>query len=512
MAEFCDHATKSPGRYEEFEDERKEEIVRAEDNIDLFLNHHAYQVDTQGKQITGVYAFDTRTSARTRFSGRFYADCTGHGTLGFLANADWEMTPKGRMGMSNMWAWAEADEERSFPKTPWALPLTMQDFPYPRDFHGQWFWESGFDKDPITESEAIRDWNLRAVFGAFNAMKNGDGAEKHRNAYLTWVAFIGGPRESRRLLGDIVLTQDDVVNKVEFSDGCVPSTWSIDLHYPKKQFARKFPDNPFISIAVHDRRIDRSYGYPVPYRCFYSRSYDNLFMAGRCISVTHEALGTTRVMRTCGMMGEVVGKATSLCVLKNCTPRDIYQRHWQDMVSLLKLPGKARRTTVHDQIVIPPDALPLASPYGPVENSRNQGLDPSKLDGLVIDDVQAQKTGDWTAGTGLAGFVGQNYLYSSGDAQIRFEFKAPASGQFDIRLAYQPHENRGDRVPVIVTVGTTQRELSINMKQPPPLKGGFISLGKFDVRKNESGSVTISTRHAGGFVHADAVQIVRTSE
>ena len=176
--EFCDSATKSPGRYEEFEDDKKEAITRAEDNIDLFLNHHAFKVDTEEKSITGVYAFDTRTSAVVRFSGKLYADCTGHGTIGYLAGADWEMTPKGRMGMSNMWAWAEADEEVTFPRTPWALPLSMADFPYPRDHHGQWFWEGGFDKDPINEAEEIRDWNFRAVYGAFNAMKNGDGAEK----------------------------------------------------------------------------------------------------------------------------------------------------------------------------------------------------------------------------------------------------------------------------------------------------------------------------------------------
>ncbi len=135
------------------------------------------------------------------------------------------------------------------------------------------------------------------------------GRDKHQTAILTWVAYIGGPRESRRLMGDVVLTEEDIVAKRDFPDGCVPSTWSIDLHYPKEQYAAKFADNPFISKAVHGKGVDRSYGYPVPYRCFYSRNIDNLFMAGRCISVTHEALGTVRVMKTCGMMGEVVGKA-----------------------------------------------------------------------------------------------------------------------------------------------------------------------------------------------------------
>ncbi len=343
--EFCDRAKKSPGTYEEFGDAKKERLVRAEKNIDLFLNHHAYQVETEGKQITSVYAFDTRTSKQVRFTAKLFCDCTGHGTLGALAGADWEMTPKGRMGMSNMWAWAEGQEKVSFPETPWALDLKMKDFPYPQSHHGQWFWESGYDKDPIGDAEGIRDWNFRAVYGAFNAMKNRDGAEKHSKAFLTWMAYIGGTRESRRLMGDVLLTQEDIVSKRQFPDGCVPSTWSIDLHYPKKQYAAKFPDNPFVSVAEFGSGVDRDFGYPVPYRCFYSRNISNLFMAGRCISVTHQALGTTRVQRTCGMMGEVVGRATAICAEQNCTPREVYERYWPEMETLLNLPGKTRRSS-----------------------------------------------------------------------------------------------------------------------------------------------------------------------
>jgi hypothetical protein len=507
IAEFQDNAQKSPGTYEEFEDAKKEAVVRAEENIDLFLNHHGYQVDTAGNRITAIYAFDTRTGERKRFIGHLYADGTGHGTIGFLAGADWEMTPKGRMGMSNMWAWAEADSPTQFPETPWALDLEMKDFPYPRDHHGQWFWESGFDKDPIGEAEAIRDWNLRAVFGAFNAMKNRDGADKHQTAYLTWVAYIGGPRESRRLMGDVILNQEDIVTKREFPDGCVPSTWSIDLHYPKQQYAEKFPDNPFISIAVHDRRIDRSYGYPVPYRCFYSRNIDNLFMAGRNISVTHEALGTTRVMNTCGMMGEVVGRAASICRIHDCLPRDVYEQHWTEMDELLQLPGKAFRKTVRHPIVIPEDALTLAGPLGPPT-----GLDPSKLAGTVIDDTQATKTGKWTSGTGLKGYVGFNYLYGSGaGTSIRFEFAAPKSGRYEVRLAYQPHANRGAHVPVRVATARQEKTLTVDMRKAPPLENGFISLGEFDLQQREKISVVLDGENAGGLVHADAIQVVPTN-
>ncbi len=507
VEEFCDHATKSPGTFKEFEDEKKKSIVAAEQNIDLFLNHHAFKVSVRENIIDAVYAFDTRTGAERRFEGRLFSDCTGHGTIGHLAKADLEMTPKGRMGMSNMWAWGEGKEGVEYPETPWALDLKMEDFPYPRDHHGQWFWEGGFDKDPIKEAELIRDWNLRAVYGAFNAMKNKGGAAKHKTAFLTWIAYIGGPRESRRLMGDVVLTQDDVVSKRDFKDGCVPSTWSIDLHYPRKEYADKFPDNPFISVAVHDRRIDRGFGYPVPYRCFYSRNINNLFMAGRCISVTHEALGTTRVMKTCGMMGEVVGKAASICTIHGCYPRDVYTGYWSEMVRLIKLPGKARRKTVDSPIEIPPDAMKEAGPQGPMA-----GLDPAKLPGLVIDDRNTKRTGKWTEGTGLKGFVAHGYRYAGANSKstATYGFDAPSTGRFEIRIASQPHENRGSRVPITVTAKSGTETVRVNMQNAPDLPSGFMKVGDYDFVKGESVKVTITTEDSGGFVHVDALQVLST--
>jgi acetyl-CoA carboxylase carboxyltransferase component len=87
------------------------------------------------------------------------------------------------------------------------------------------------------------------VYGAWNAMKNKGGKDEHANAKLEWVAYIGGTRESRQLIGDIVLTREDIDQKKPFPDGTVPTTWDIDLHYPKEQFAKKFADDPFISRA-----------------------------------------------------------------------------------------------------------------------------------------------------------------------------------------------------------------------------------------------------------------------
>lgn len=505
VEEFSDHATKSPGRAEEFVDDLKEQKVLAEKNIDLFLNHHAFTAETVAGVIQSVDAFDVRSGAIRRFTAPLFADCTGHGWLGEWAGADFEQTPEGRMGMSNMWRWDERDAPQTFPQTPWALPLTMRDFPYPRDHHGQWFWESGFDKNPIEGAEAIRDWNLRAVYGAFNAMKNGDGADKHTTAELTWVAYVGGPRESRRLMGDVLLTQDHIVNKHEFKDGCVPSTWSIDLHYPKKQYAEKFPDNPFISIAVHDRRIDRSYGYPVPYRCFYSRNVSNLFMAGRCISVTHEALGTVRVMKTCGMMGEVVGKAASVCIDHTCRPRDVYEQYWSEMDELLQLPGVARRETVSAEIKIPADVQPSAGPRGPME-----GIDPAKLEGTVVDDDAAVKRGNWTVGTGLKGFVAHGYRYAAPDsnASIRFPITVEAAGEYELSVLYCPHPNRGTSVPVSWAIDeVVQGKQKVNMQGEPTSTFEEVSLAKLSLQADQKVWVTISSEGAGGNVHADAVRL-----
>jgi hypothetical protein len=515
IEEFADDAKKSPGTYEEYGDAKKESIVRAESNIDLFLNHHAFKVETDNDKITAVHAFDTRTSEQKRFLGSLFVDCTGHGTVGFLANADWEMTPDGRMGMSNMWAWDEGKQDVAYPETPWALDLTMEDFPYPRDHHGQWFWESGFDKDPLQDAEGIRDWNLRAVYGAFNAMKNRDGAKQHKTAFLTWIAYIGGPRESRRLMGDVVLNKEDVVGKREFKDGCVPSTWSIDLHYPKKQYAKKFPDNPFISIAEHDRRIDRGFGYPVPYRSFYSRNISNLFMAGRCVSVTHEALGTTRVMKTCGMMGEVVGRAASVCKLHNCSPREVFEKYWDEMDVLLKLPGKASRNSVTAEFEIPQDAMQLADARGPEWIAKRKRSD-KKLNGQVIDDKKAELTGKWTTGQGVKGYFGEGYIYAdpNSDAKAVFSDVAKKSGQCTIGILYGVHKNRGTQVPIAVTVGSETSSFLVDMtKTPKPLDNGkkeeqVYVLGNFELEKGETVTVEFTTKNAGGMVHADAVQIL----
>jgi hypothetical protein len=347
IREIQDQAKASPAPPEEFVDDKKEKVVRAEKNITLLLEHHAYGLEMDGGKIAAVKVLEVGTGRIKRIAGRFFADCTGHGFIGEWANADRTMTEKGRMGMSNMWMWENTDGPVAFPQQPWMLEFDTKSFPYPRRGHAEWFWESGFDKHPVTELEITRDWNLVVSLSAWNAIKNRKAhAERdpdgHAKAKLSWLAYIGGTRETQQLLGDVVLTGEDIVSKKEFPDAVVRTTWSIDLHYPQEQYVHALPEHPFIARAEHGKGVDRKTGYPIPYRCFYSRNVPNLFMAGRNISVERRALGTIRVMKTIGMMGVTVGRAAALATARDCSPREVYSKYLDEAKTLWRMPGAQR--------------------------------------------------------------------------------------------------------------------------------------------------------------------------
>lgn len=327
-----------------YEDEKKLAIVEAEPNISLFLCHRANAVETKDGQLHAVIAQHTTTGERRRFVGRWFVDSTGDGCVGYLAGADHELTDKGHMGRCNLWNVIDTGKPVPFPQCRWALDLTDKPFPgrakpgyaaadTARSIQqlGGWYWESGFDHDPFEKSEYIRDWNFRAMYGAWDALKNVDG--RYANYKLNWAAYVSGKRESRRLLGDIILAKEDVLEGREYADGCVPTGWSIDLHLPDSRYEAGFGGDAFIAKA-HFTRYKTPYW--VPYRCLYSRNVTNLFMAGRDISVTHDALGTVRVMRTGGCMGEIVGMAASLCKKNDCNPRGVYKDHLDELKELMR--------------------------------------------------------------------------------------------------------------------------------------------------------------------------------
>ncbi|MEN6424326.1 MAG: FAD-dependent oxidoreductase [Phycisphaerales bacterium] len=328
-----------------YNDEKKLRIIKAERNLCLFLNMHAHAVEKDADRIVAVIARDIRTGKNRRFRASLFADCTGDGTIGFLAGADWRMgreswqetgetlappePDKMTMGSSVQWYTIETLKPTSFPECPWALRFTEASCEHAT--RGDWNWETGLNKDQIADFESIRDHGFRAVYGNWSFLKN-HSADKAKcaNRQLSWVAYIAGKRESRRLLGDVILSQQDVQEQKAYPDAFVTTTWSIDLHYPDPKNTEHFPGEEFKTIC----KTPAIQPYPIPYRCLYSRNVENLFMAGRDISVTHVALGTVRVMRTGGMMGEVVGMAAAICKNRNTTPRGVYAEHLPELKEL----------------------------------------------------------------------------------------------------------------------------------------------------------------------------------
>jgi len=536
IEEIGDRSPDSPGRVDSFGDDLKEQVIRKEKNVSLFLGHFATGVTMDGNRIAAVKAIDVKTGREKIFRAKFVADTTGHGWVGAYAGATYRTEPNKRMGMSNMWFYQDEAQASTWPATPWALPLEMGDFPLLQKSKSQindkpfmkaeWFWESGFDQDPIKDLEYIRDWNFRAMYGAFSALKNGPDKAKYALADLKWASHVGGPRESRLFDGDIILNKDNIVQRTDFPDGCVPTTWDIDLHYAKEQYAKKFPENPFISRAAfgyvdasgkHIAAVDRRNGYPLPYRLFYSKNINNLFFAGRHISVTHEALGTIRVMRTIGMMGEVVGKAAYLAVRENTDPRGVYAKHLPDLIKLMEQPGRMRRsdlrsdlfldTSIADFKELPTHRAALDLTKGtPSKLSADDLKELAKLGGIVVDDAQAKYEGKWTQGHGLP-HLATGYHYAAGAGnRATYTFEVKDAGKYELRGYWEAHENRsGNSVLTINRVGEKPVVLRLNQKTGVIEKP--TSLGKFTFAAGTH-TLVLSSEGAKGNVHADAFQLV----
>ncbi|MDR2037611.1 MAG: FAD-dependent oxidoreductase [Bacteroidales bacterium] len=330
-----------------YEDEKKTNLMDGEPNIDQFLNYRAFAVKMDGNMIKSVTAKHIETGEELTFTAPVFADCTGDGTVGVLAGADFAMGRESKAEFGESTAPEEGDKMTMGSSVQWysedkKTPVDFPVFRYGVEFNeenaqkvtmGEWTWETGMNYDQISEFERIRDYGLMVVYSNWSFLKNElSENEKYVNRSLGWVAYVAGKRESRRLLGDHILKEQDITDYVVYPDGTASTSWSIDLHYPDPKNTAQFPGQEFKSIAVHKT----IYPYPIPYRCFYSRNVDNLFMAGRNISVTHVALGTVRVMRTTGLMGEVVGMAASLCKQNKTNPRGVYENHLEDLKVLMK--------------------------------------------------------------------------------------------------------------------------------------------------------------------------------
>lgn len=331
--------------------------VRFEPNITMLLNCSCNAVEMDGKVIKSVRGWQLTTETWHTVEAGLFADCSGDSILAHMTGAEYRigreassefgediMPPepdRKTMGMSCLLQGREMDTPQRFVRPDWANYYeSAADLPNRGISMGTNFWwiELGGEYDSIHDTEMLRDMLLKVSYGVWDLMKNRSAqSEKLANYSLDWVGFLPGKRESRRCIGDHIITQNDVRAEGKFDDIVAYGGWSMDDHHPA---GIATPDKPTIFHPAPSP-------YGIPYRALYSRNIDNLFFAGRNISATHAAMSSTRVMATCAVMGQAVGTAAAIAVQKGCLPRGVYQHHVKILQQQLMeddcyLPWKAR--------------------------------------------------------------------------------------------------------------------------------------------------------------------------
>ncbi len=312
------------------------ETVRREPKITLLLNTAIHELDMDGGSIARVRGYNSQNQTAYTLEAPLFVDASGDGILGFLAGAEFRMGAEARSEFNE--GMAPETEEHTllghslyFYSRDTGQPVkyvppafALQDItriPRFRDIRVSdsgcrlWWLEYGGALDTVGQTEEIK-WELWAVaYGVWNYIKNSGEFPDAENLTLEWMGTIPGKRESRRFIGDVILTQNDLVQQRSFPDAVSFGGWAIDLHPSDGVFSSKPGCTQYHAKGV----------YQIPFRSMYSRNVPNLLLTGRLISTTHIAFGSTRVMATCASNGQAAGMAAVLCAEEGLRPRDLLE-------------------------------------------------------------------------------------------------------------------------------------------------------------------------------------------
>ena len=330
--------------------------IREQKNLTYYLNTVMDDCEVADNTIKSITAYQQTTETRYKITGKIFVDATGNGTLGYLAGAQYKTGSEGkyeynephapiepnndRMGNTLLFKAVDRGTSVNFKRPEFAYTFTEEQLKYRthgkvseqarKDLSeeeiritstgsatidtGYWWIElSGKTEDIIEEYEEIRDELVCCIYGVWDHIKNG-GDHGAENYDLEWVGMLPGTRESRRLVGDYMLNENDILTNRQFDDAVAYGGWPMDIHTP----------NGLYDFHLRPSQITSFDGaYTIPYRSYYSKNISNLMMAGRNISASKMAMGSTRVMGTCGIGGQAVGTAASMCIKNSCMPRDI---------------------------------------------------------------------------------------------------------------------------------------------------------------------------------------------
>ena len=321
--------------------------LQAEENLMLFPNTCVDEVEMgDDGQIKSVSGLQNTTEKRFVFTAPLFVDDTGDGTVGFLAGAQYRYGREAASEFGERFA-PETADDGVLPSTmvffahdvghpvPYKAPKFATDFTKTdvlehrvipaSSFHQfQWFYELNGRLNQMEQYEDILQHHRELVYGVWDYIKN-SGKYKADNYAFSYVSPISGKRESRRLVGDYILTERDVTEQSDFADTVGHGGWSIDLHAL----------DGFYSKEIINRHIYLKGIYQIPYRCCYSKNVSNLFIEGRCMSLSHVALGTVRTMATLSTIGQCNAVAAFLCKKYGILPRQVGQEHLEELQQLL---------------------------------------------------------------------------------------------------------------------------------------------------------------------------------
>jgi len=319
------------------------DFVTREPNIDLMLNTQAVEANMSGSKIVSARCWQMSTETEFTIHATLFIDCSGDGLLAATAGALYrtgreasrEFTEKYAPKKADGWQmgasilFSAKDMGRPVPYEPpsYVIPYRAEASHPGRKFGyyegGIWWVEIGSEFDIIADQENIRQKLMGYVHGVWGYIKNSGKFPDAQNYALDWIGALPGHRESRRFMGDFILSERDLTEHRHFVDGVAFGGWSLDEHCPGGIENLKEPPSYF-----HERFAEI---YEIPFRSLYSKNVSNLLFAGRNISQTHIALSSTRVMATCSLMGQAVGTAAALCLKHGVFPRDIAQHHVSEL-------------------------------------------------------------------------------------------------------------------------------------------------------------------------------------
>lgn len=341
------------------------EKIREEPNLAALANCSCMNAEMDGNRILSATGWQLTTQTYHRVEAKIYADCSGDGVLAPLTGAEYRVGREARseygepiapetadrrtMGMTCLFQSRQHDTPQSFSPPAWADRYdSCEMLPYGQRGHrwwqmGYWWVELGGEEDSIHDTERLRDRLLAIAYGVWDHIKNRcEHSREAENWALDWVQFLPAKRESRRYVGDHVLTQNDIEAEGRFDDLVAYGGWSMDDHHTAGFNCVKVNAPP---TRFHPAPSP----YGIPYRSLYSRNIANLMFAGRDASCTHAAMSSTRVMGTGCSMGQALGTAAALAAGKGIDPKHLGAHVQELQQALLRddayLPGIARTSS-----------------------------------------------------------------------------------------------------------------------------------------------------------------------